>query len=510
MALRSKFPRALALALAAAFLAAGAATSVAATRTDTTTTYLVGAPAGLAGLVAASHGATLVADLPDLGLAVMKAGDAVARDLAADPRVSFVEKDGLVGGEGAQWDSATWDSASWSSAAWNSAAWDTASWTSAGWDSASWATSSWNSASWNTAGWDTAAWNSASWDTSSWNSASWDVASWNTAAWDTASWNTASWNVASWDTASWNTASWDSQWGKSLAPPWGLFAIQAPEAWATGVPVHNIDVCIVDSGIDANHPALQSNLWHAADGSVGWNAITGTNDPTDDAGHGTAMAGIVAATPGNGLGFAGVAAPLVMSVKVLSAQGIGTTSNVIEGIDWCVTHHANVMLLALSEDTPTNAFKHAIAAANEAGLLIVASAGNNGPCMKCISSPASYDKVLSVGAIDPARHVALFSSLGPQLDILAPGVQIVSAWPHDSARVGSGTSQAAAFAAGAAALVWAKDPTMSAEKVQSLLLKSAQPFGKPGKDKDSGYGVLDVAAAISAMSHGDHANDSSS
>lgn len=325
-------------------------------------------------------------------------------------------------------------------------------------------------------------------------------ASWDRASWDTASWDRASWDTASWDRASWDRASWDADDDASLAPGelvWGLAAIDAPRAWSHGNPEGARTVCLVDSGIDA-HARLAPRLWRASDGSVGFDFVHGDPFPDDEGGHGTHLAGIMAATPSAEDPFRGVAAPLLASAKVLDATGVGATSSVIAGISWCSSIRANVILLAFTEDSPTRALKRAVQAAQAEGALVVASAGNAGPCDACVSYPAAYPRVLAVAAAAPDGSIAAFSSKGPQVSIAAPGVDVASTFPSESYRVGSGTSQAAAFVAGAAALVWSQDPTLKAHQVASLLTRTA--VGQEGRDAGAGFGLLDVGAASAALS----------
>src|SRR5438067_1571296 len=166
---------------------------------------------------------------------------------------------------------------------------------------------------------------------------------------------------AQWDGAQWNGAQWDgAQWNAQTTSPfgsdpgaivqWGLAATDTPPAWLVDPGRGGATLCVVDSGVDASHPDLAANLWTASDGSHGYNAITGTTDAHDDAGHGTHVAGIAAAAHGNGLGVSGVANDRIMSVKVLDSKGHGTTSDLAVGMVWCADHGGDVALLALSVD----------------------------------------------------------------------------------------------------------------------------------------------------------------
>jgi len=317
---------------------------------------------------------------------------------------------------------------------------------------------------------------SAQWDTASWDTAGWETASWDTAAWDTAGWDTASWDTAAWDTAAWDTAAWDSMSFQGLPAPWGLAAIGAPAAWAKGTPTHDRLVCIVDTGIDVTHPALRANLWTGPRGEHGWNAIDGSTDVRDEVGHGTLLAGIIAASRDSP--WPGVGSPLVAVAKAIGPDGLGRTADVSAGIRWCSHIGSNVILLALSEDAPTKDFREAVRSAQEHGALVVAAAGNTGPCKDCVSAPASFPRVLAVGAAGPDGQATTFTSTGKGLDLLAPGERITSTVPGGY-RAASGTSEAAAFAAGAAAFVWGSCTSWDADHVANVLTRGGSRGHQP-------------------------------
>ena len=381
--------------------------------------------------IAARAGASLVRDEPGLGVALVRAGSGAAAALARDGAVLAVEADRTVRVAGASWNGAQWNGAQWNGAQWNGA---------------------------------------------SWNGAQWNGAQWNGASWNGAQWNGAQWNLA-WDGTQWNGGSDDAP-----APPWGLLAVRAFDAWSHGIPQENRLVCLVDTGIDAAHPALAARV-HAT-----YNALAPGSPATDDAGHGTHLAGIVAAVHDGAWPVPGLSAARLAAAKALGADGAGATSDVIEGMAWCGKQGAHVVLLAFTEDQPTKAFRRAVAALQRDGALVVASAGNAG-CGKCVSEPAAFPGVLGVGAFGPDGATAPFSSDGPEVDLLAPGVLVTSAFPGEGMRTGSGTSQAAAFAAGAAALLWSHHPQWHAPRVAAHLEATADPEGR-----------LDLAQAVAKAS----------
>ncbi|HUR67686.1 MAG TPA: S8 family serine peptidase [Candidatus Thermoplasmatota archaeon] len=309
-----------------------------------------------------------------------------------------------------------------------------------------------------------------------------------------AQWNGAQWNGAQWNGAQWNGAQWNGNTSSDADPgllwQWGLTATKAPLAWkAEGT--SGASLCILDSGVAWDHPDLESNV----DAGHGINLIDPTKSAYDDAGHGTHMAGVAAAQIGNGFGVAGVANADILPVKVLKSDGTGTESDLAIGLAWCANHGAKVALMALSvtDDGPT--LRKAIQYAHDHDVLLVASAGNGG-CSDCVAYPARDKDVLAVGAVSQTLSRASFSSRGGQVDLAAPGVDILGPFPGDKFVYGSGTSQAAAFVAGAAALVRGAHPELSADAARARLEGHARDIGVPGVDASFGHGLLDVDAAL--------------
>lgn len=315
--------------------------------------------------------------------------------------------------------------------------------------------------------------------------ASWATASWDTASWDTASWDTASWDTASWATASWATASW-AQAGDANASDaqWGARAIHADAGMRAGAPAL---VCIIDSGIDARHPSLAGHV------AAGIDLVRGDDEPDDEAGHGTHMAGIIAADEGP---MRGVSNARIASAKILDAHGVGATSDLVAALSWCAGQRADVILMALSEDTPTQALARAIRDAASEGRVLVASAGNTGPCADCVTYPASDPHVVAVGSVGRTLARSPFSAAGRALDLALPGEGIVSTVPGGGFRAGSGTSQAAAFAAGAIAAIQASGGQGKATLALDKIQRTAHDLGAPGRDPETGRGIPDLVQAL--------------
>src|SRR4051794_15736180 len=284
-----------------------------------------------------------------------------------------------------------------------------------------------------------------------------------------------------------------------LAQLGGLGLIHAQAAWDTlGIsdsypPDGGAPVAIVDTGIDPGpHEDLAGKV--AACGSaVNGNVTEGSC--ADDEGHGTHVAGTIAALAGNGRGIAGVAfdSPLIIC-KALSADGSGDTSDVAACIEWAHSQGAKVISLSLG-GPPTNTLRAAVKAAwdggGRAGSVVVAAAGNDGS--SALDYPAGYPEALSVAAVDDSGVHAYFSNSNPDVEIAAPGVDVLSAKLGGGYVRESGTSMATPHAAGAAALEWEAHPRSRASTIRKRLDALVADAGTPGRDPDFGFGILDLA-----------------
>lgn len=341
--------------------------------------------------------------------------------------------------------------------------------------------------------WDGLAYSASSWDASSWDASSWDASSWDASSWDASSWDASSWDASSWDASSWDggLVGMDPRFPEQ----WGLGAARFPDAWEIERGHGRIPLCVVDTGVDASHPDLRPHLMHAG-GTYGVNAMAGgRGGATDDVGHGTHVAGIAGAIAGNASGIAGAAREPILAVKVMDAKG-GRESDLAAGILACVDAGTRVISLSLHIDRHSPTVQRAIERAQAAGLLVVAAAGNDGAAT--VRYPAAYPGVLAVGSVGADGKTSPFSNRGARLDLVAPGDHIVSTFPGNGYRVGSGTSQATPFVAAAAALAWERDPSASAADVRALLLDHARDLGLTGRDDLTGHGALHAGAAVAA------------
>lgn len=275
--------------------------------------------------------------------------------------------------------------------------------------------------------------------------------------------------------------------------PWGVRAVGAPQVWRR-TRGEGVAVAVLDTGVDLDHPDL-------ADGIVDvYNAVGGVD--TDRNGHGTHVAGIIAGrgVPGGVYGVAPRAG--LAAVKVLGDDGSGQLSDIIDGLSWCVEKGVPVANLSLGTPVGHPLLEAAVSRATEAGLLIVAAAGNSGPRANSLEYPAAYSPVLSVGACDRKGAIAPFSSRGEGLDLSAPGKDIYSTWLRGEYRRLDGTSMAAPHVAGVAALLLAAGSSRAwsrrVDVVRHCLLQGAVPLPCASKDAQ-GQGMVSVAGALAVM-----------
>ncbi|WP_281246397.1 S8 family peptidase [Desulfoscipio geothermicus] len=188
--------------------------------------------------------------------------------------------------------------------------------------------------------------------------------------------------------------------------PWGVNRIDAELAWPQNTG-QGVKVAVLDTGIDLSHPDLLANI------KGGYNAIKPNKSPADDNGHGTHVAGIIAAVNDN-IGVVGVAPQAELyAVKVLSANGSGYLSDIIEGLEWCITNNMQVINMSLGTSSEVQSFHDAVIKVYNAGIVMVAAAGNSGPGDNTVEYPAKYEEVIAVSATSDNDAIASFSSRGP-------------------------------------------------------------------------------------------------
>ncbi|MEW9702327.1 S8 family serine peptidase [Paenibacillus sp. SI8] len=267
-----------------------------------------------------------------------------------------------------------------------------------------------------------------------------------------------------------------------------LDMIHMNQGWAAAGDVKTpIVVAVVDTGVDLAHPDLAGNFVE------GVNLLQQGKKPTDDNGHGTNVAGVIAATMNNDKGIAGIAPNAkIMPIKALEADGTGGEAKLGEGIRYAVDHGAKIVVLSLGLNKYSDYLADIVQYAEDHEVLLVAAVGNEGTSVKY---PAAYPTVLAVGGVTADKHADYRSNFGPELDLVAP-------WDVYTTSLGGGyqyqdgSSMAAPQVAAAAALVWGKYPGLRAYQVRDLLEQTTEDLEDEGWDDHTGYGMLRADMAL--------------
>lgn len=296
-------------------------------------------------------------------------------------------------------------------------------------------------------------------------------------------------------------------WGQAYPDLWGILKIGAPAAWNINTGA-GILVAVVDTGIDYNHADIAANMWptlgHDFIGATYTNPVQ-SNDPIDHQGHGTHVAGTIAAVGNNGIGVIGVAwNAQAMAVKGLDDQGFGVDSTLGPAIQYAADNGADVINASWGGTGYSQTIADAVSYAYNLGAVFVAAAGNNSGDARDFY-PAGLWNVITVAASDPNDQLASFSNSGSKIDVTAPGVDILSLQATGTnfgttVSVGytraSGTSMAAPHVSGLAALILAQNANYSNEDVRQALRVSATDLGTAGYDLSYGYGRINASAAL--------------
>jgi type VII secretion-associated serine protease mycosin len=276
------------------------------------------------------------------------------------------------------------------------------------------------------------------------------------------------------------------------AEQWALDKTSFQATWTTTEGT-GVIIAVVDSGVRADHEDLNGMVLPGID------LVSGGDGRTDPNGHGTHVAGIIAAQAGNARGIAGAAPDVrILPVRVLGADGSGQSSNVAAGIVWAADRGARVINISLGGSSPSDGMLDAMNYAIAKGAVVVAAAGNNGTTGNQPVYPAAYGPAIAVGAVEANLMHASFSSTGSYIDLSAPGADIVSTWsstPNAYARMG-GTSMAAPFVSASAALLIAANPGQTAVQARAALEQTASDLGAAGRDDVYGFGLVDPRAAV--------------
>ncbi len=282
--------------------------------------------------------------------------------------------------------------------------------------------------------------------------------------------------------------------------------IQVEAAWMHTTGSRQVLVAVVDSGVDYTHPDLADNIWHNpgengldgrgrskatngvdddgngfVDDHTGWDFADKDNTPMDANQHGTHCAGSIGAVSNNGIGITGLNwETSIVPIKFLNAEGVGTTADGADAINYATSLGVHVMNNSWGGDEYSETMAAAIRKANHARILFVVAAGNNGNDNDIGPDyPASYafDNILSVAATDANNQLAGFSNYGLlSVHLAAPGVGILSTFPGGQYGVLDGTSMAAPYVSGAAALLKARYPQLGASEIKARLMATSEPL----------------------------------
>ena len=283
---------------------------------------------------------------------------------------------------------------------------------------------------------------------------------------------------------------------------WSLDKLRAEQVWRKSKG-RGVVVAVIDTGVQADHPDLKGRVLKGRD------FVERDRNAADRNGHGTHVAGVIAAKAGNRRGIAGLAPKArILPVRVLNSAGAGNTADASRGIVWAVNKGADVINLSFAGKDLDVQMQKAVRYAVNKGVVVVAAAGNQG-CSGPTTYPAALPGVIGVAASNRYDRIAPFSTCGPAVDVSAPGVSIRSTMIKRPAmglpcRYGqsycmmSGTSMASPHVAAAAAIVISRTRhRLSAAQVGDLLTTRADDIGTPGYDTSSGHGVLNIRRSLS-------------
>jgi hypothetical protein len=273
----------------------------------------------------------------------------------------------------------------------------------------------------------------------------------------------------------------------SFATQYALTAIHAPQGWDISTGSDAVTIAVLDSGVDLSHPDLAGKIVQ------GYDFVSNDNNPQDDYGHGTHVAGIAAASSNNGLGIAGASwGANIMPVKVLNSTGTGSFISVASGVVWATDHGAQVINMSLGGVNFSQTMEDAITYAASRGVFMAAASGNSNA--NIVLYPARSSQVMAVAATDANNQRASFSNYGPEVEIAAPGDAILSLWPGGGYNTISGTSMAAPYVSGLAAILFGYEN--DAVLIRTQLKESALDLAPTGFDTYTGAGLIQMDTAL--------------
>ena len=279
---------------------------------------------------------------------------------------------------------------------------------------------------------------------------------------------------------------------------YGPQQVNAESAWDVTTGVTSVVVALVDSGISFAHPEFAQTHF-----LPGYDFVNKDNDPSDDNGHGTHVAGILFAAMNNGIGIAGMAPGVsILPVKVLNSSGSGTWVDISNGIIYAVDHGADIISLSIGGPITSQVLQTAVQYAAAHDVLIVTGTGNTGT--NAPFYPAFYPETFAVGATDNTGQLWWQSNYGDSVDVVAPGVGVWSTyWTSGNPTTYAyctGTSMAVPHVSGLAALILSVRPDLSSADLREMIQRNAVPISQPQPNLYSGWGLINAGQTLGASS----------
>ncbi|OAH53850.1 hypothetical protein AWH48_11295 [Domibacillus aminovorans] len=283
-----------------------------------------------------------------------------------------------------------------------------------------------------------------------------------------------------------------------ISKQWWLDTVNVNPAWAqTKKQQKQIVTAVIDSGIDTYHSDLKNKI-----AAGGYDFINGTQVISDPNGHGTSVSGVIAAQANNATGIAGVTGSYnvkILPLRVANAKGETYLSDLVEAIDYAINKKVDIINLSLGSDTPSAIENTAIQRAVKAGIIVVAAAGNEALKGNPIEYPASYENVISVGAVNNKKTRASFSSYNSYVDVTAPGEGVYTAAPFQRYEYVNGTSFSTPITAGILSIAKAIKPNLTVNEASNLIKSTSDDLGQKGYDSQYGYGLINAGRIVTTL-----------
>ena len=278
---------------------------------------------------------------------------------------------------------------------------------------------------------------------------------------------------------------------------WSIAATKSQEAWKIVKQKKIIRIAVVDSGVDYNHPDLKNRISK----DEGYNFINNNRNIMDDLGHGTQVAGVIAAEAGNKIGISGIVGLLdvkIIPIKVLDKSGKGSSDVIAKGIRYAADIGADVINVSIDFEEHDTDIEKALLYANTRGAFIIVASGNsNSDCDSY--SPAGDTYAFTVAATTRESLRPYFSSYGTSVSVAAPGVDILTTTLGGKYSEESGTSMSSPIVTGIVAMLIAQNPNLSVNYISKIIEFTATDIEGKGRDKTSGYGLVNALKAVQAV-----------